>query len=130
MNNVQISELLKPESGSVMRCPIVHFLIDYLENLRNKLNMVGISKVMPVESEFSIHYQIKRHRKQHKLLACMEENIFSRSLAKALESTLLLVAPISIKEEAMDSYSSVASDPRNTSIAAQVFGEIRPTIPV
>lgn len=88
MNNVQISELLKPESGSVMRCPIVHFLIDYLENLRNKLNMVGISKVMPVESEFSIHCQIKRHRKQHKLLACMEENIFSRSLAKALESTL------------------------------------------
>lgn len=60
----------------------------------------------------------------------MEENIFSRSLANALVSTLLLVAPISIKEDAIDSYSPVPTDARNTSMAAHVFGEIRPTIPV
>lgn len=60
----------------------------------------------------------------------MEENIISRSLANALESTFLLVAPIPINEDAMDSYSPVVNDARNTSIAAHVFGEIRPTIPV
>lgn len=67
---------------------------------------------------------------QYKFLACIEENIISKSLAKAFDSTFLFVAPIWINEEAIRSYSSVAIDARNTSIAAHVFGEIRPTIPV
>lgn len=36
---------------------------------------------------------------------------------------------MSIKAEAIDSYSWVPSDAKNTSIAAHVFGDIRPTIP-
>ena len=67
--------------------------------------------------------------KEYKLLAWIEENIFSRSLAKALASTSLFVAPICIKAEAMDSYSSVAMDAKNTSMAAHVLGDIRPTMP-
>lgn len=69
------------------------------------------------------------HRKFQEL-ACIDENIFSKSLAKALASIFLFVAPISIKADAIDSYSSVAIDAKNTSIAAHVFGDIRPTIPV
>lgn len=59
----------------------------------------------------------------------IDENIFSKSLAKALESTFVFVASISISAEAIASYSSVAIDSKNTSIAAHVFGDIRPTIP-
>lgn len=62
--------------------------------------------------------------------AFIDENIFSKSLAKAFESTSVFVAPISIKADAIGSYSSVAIDAKNTSIAAHVFGDIRPTIPV
>ena len=62
--------------------------------------------------------------------AFIDENIFSKSLAKALVSTFVSVAPISIKADAIGSYSSLAIDARNTSIAAHVFGDIRPTIPV
>lgn len=60
----------------------------------------------------------------------IDENIFSRSLAKALTSTLFSVAPMSIKAEAISSYCSLENDAKNVSIAAHVFGEIRPTIPV
>ena len=60
----------------------------------------------------------------------MEENIFSKSRAKAATSTLFSVAPMSTNEEAIASYCSVANDDKNVSIAAHVFGEIRPTIPV
>ena len=63
------------------------------------------------------------------MLALIDENIFSKSLAQALESTSVFVAPISINAEAIDSYSSVEIDAKNTSIAAHVFGEIRPTMP-
>jgi hypothetical protein len=67
------------------------------------------------------------------VLACIDENIFSKSLAKALESISLFVAPISIKADAIDSYSSVAIDakrPKNTSVVAHVFVDIRLTNPV
>lgn len=64
------------------------------------------------------------------MLAFIDENIFSKSLAKALESIFVSVAPISTNADAIDSYSSVAIDPRKTSMAAHVFGDIRPTIPV
>lgn len=37
---------------------------------------------------------------------------------------------MSIKAEAIDLYSSVANDVKNISIAAHVFGDIRPTIPL
>jgi len=63
-------------------------------------------------------------------VTCIDENIFSRSLAKALESISLFVAPISIKADAIDSYSSVAIDAKKISIAVHVFGDMRPTIPV
>lgn len=63
------------------------------------------------------------------MFAFIDENIFSKSLAKALVSTSLFVAPISIKADAIDSYSSDAIDVKNTSIAAQVLGDMRPTIP-
>lgn len=64
------------------------------------------------------------------VIACMDENIFSKSLANAFASISLLVAPISIRAKAIDSYSSVAIDAKNTSIAAHVFGDMRPTIPL
>ena len=65
-----------------------------------------------------------------RVLACIVENIFSKSLEKALESTSLSVAPITIKADAIDSYSSIAMDPKKVSIAVHVLGDIRPTIPV
>lgn len=64
------------------------------------------------------------------MLACIDENIFSKSLEKALASTFLLVAPIVINADAIDSYSSLEIDVKNTSMAAQVLGDMRPTIPL
>ena len=63
-------------------------------------------------------------------LTSIDENIFSKSLAKALRSTSLFVAPISTKADAIDSYSLVDIDAKKTSIAAHVLGDMRPTIPV
>lgn len=83
----------------------------YTDNIMPVSSMTNISKNMQV------------------INTLIDENIFSKSLAKALESTFVFVAPISISAEAIASYSSVAIDSKNTSIAAHVFGDIRPTIP-
>lgn len=62
-------------------------------------------------------------------LTSIDENIFSKSLAKAFKSTSLFVAPISTNADAIDSYSLVDIDAKKTSIAAHVLGDMRPTIP-